>query len=337
MNSEASAGEQLFARFQFVHEEGARALQANQLVQAESCFAEALELSEYFASVEPRTDILGAYGSSLSNLAETLRRLGATPETEPLLIRAAEVFRSLVPRIPDQAEPALAQTLLALAKVYRGAQFYMDFGRPPLTDIDSMRAYRREKLAVGAWGGPMPTLVSEEWQANAEGPLVEAIQLLRRLARSNRSDFEPLLALALNLLGETFVNTRGGTGAEVPLREAEALYRGLVRDDPGAYQHMLTDTLSLLSQVTESGAGPSDRVSVLEELLPGLRSDAHITEREREIGVTMSKLGARDRLREALKELADLYKAAGESSKSDALWEGELGVLMTESLPIRWS
>jgi len=59
----------------------------------------------------------------------------------------------------------------------------MDFGRPPMTSLEEMRAYRREKLANGTWGGVMPSISSPEWAAKAEEPLLEVVPLLRRLAR----------------------------------------------------------------------------------------------------------------------------------------------------------
>jgi len=131
-----------------------------------------------------------------------------------------------------------------------------------------------------------------------------------------------------------YINADRLDEASAPLREAEALYRSLVQSD-SRHQEMLTDTLSLLSQSSAATDVPRDRISVLEELLPGLRAEGHISEVEREEGVTMSKAGARDRLCKVLKELAELYKQDGQPEKSKALWDGDLGILMTESLRVR--
>ena len=88
MTYEGMSGEELFARFREMNELGGRALQANNLAQAEGAYEEAARISGALARVEPRHDILLAYWHSLRNLAETLRRMGANPETEELLEEA---------------------------------------------------------------------------------------------------------------------------------------------------------------------------------------------------------------------------------------------------------
>ena len=334
MTYEGMSGEELFARFREMNELGGRALQANNLAQAEGAYEEAARISGALARVEPRHDILLAYWHSLRNLAETLRRMGANPETEELLEEAVGVARNLVIHNPNDAEAALAATLIALAKVYRGSEFYVAFGRPPFSDLDSMREYRLDQVANGTWGGPMASGASHEWRGRAEKPLLEVIPLLRRLARTQRAPFESQLALALNLLGEMYVNTGRAADAESPLREAEALYRGLVRDDLALYQPLLTDTLNLLVQATQGDPQLRDRISALEEVLPSLRLEGSLSDDEREHGVTMAKANARDRLRRSLEELASLYEEAGMQDAARALWRGELGVLMTESLKV---
>ena len=118
------SGEMLFARFHQVCEQGKRAMHENDLVLAERAWEEAASMGGYMASIQARPDILNVYAISLSNLAETLRRMGASCETEDLLTQAAEIFRVLLSHDPTEAEPALASTLISLAKVYRGTQFY---------------------------------------------------------------------------------------------------------------------------------------------------------------------------------------------------------------------
>lgn len=260
--------------------------------------------------------------------------MGANPETVPLLEEAAEVFRELVEVVPADAEPALTTTLIRLAKAYRGPELYIDFGRSPMHDLSEMRIYRRERMVAGTWGGLNLTGTSTEAHARAEAPLREVIPILRRLVRTNREEFEAALALSLNLLGETLIGASREAEAEAPLREAEALYRKLVIDEP-AFESLLIDTLSLLSRIP-SGSGTRDRVAILEELIPGLRAEAQITEGERENGMSIAKSGARDRLREALTELADLYQASEQDEKYREVWRRELGVLMTEVNRIRW-
>ena len=128
------SGEELFAQFREMNELGGRALQANNLARAEAAYEEAARISGALARVEPRQDILLAYWHSLRNLAETLRRMGANPETEELLEEAVGVARNLMIHSPNEAEAALAATLIALAKVYRGSEFYVAFGRPAFSD-----------------------------------------------------------------------------------------------------------------------------------------------------------------------------------------------------------
>lgn len=315
-------------------EQASGELQANRFAQAEEAWEEAVSMSRYMASVEPGTALL-AHGDCLYGLGITLLSMGADPEAEDPLLEAVEVYRKVALNNPGEAEPALAEALVSLAKVYRGARYYVDFGQPLMTDRHSMREYRRNKIASGTWGGARVQLVDPEWAGDAEGPLLEAIPLTRRLARAQREQFESMLALALNLLGETYVNTGRTAAAVSPLREAEALYRGLVRDDPSRFQPMLTDTLDLLGQATQENAAPRDRISVLEEILPELRLEGSITDWERENGVPMAKALARDRLRDTLKELVSLYADAGREKEARDLRDGELGILMTESLRIR--
>jgi hypothetical protein len=117
--------------------------------------------------------------------------MGANPETEELLEEAVGVARNLVIHNPNDAEAALAATLIALAKVYRGSEFYVAFGRPPFSDLDSMREYRLDQVANGTWGGPMASGASHEWRGRAEKPLLEdpsfAGLLERRGRRSSRN------------------------------------------------------------------------------------------------------------------------------------------------------
>ena len=326
--------EELVPRYQYLRQEGHNALQSGQLSLAERCFEEAVELARIFVleSREPKT--LKALTNALSGLIAALDRMGANPETVPLREEAAELFRELANLSPEEGEAALAIALIRLAKAYRGATSYMDFGRPPMSTVAEMREYRHERLAQGTWGGLMPTFISPEEQAKAETPLREAITVLRRLVRTRRAEFEGQLALSLNLLGETLLRAEQLEQAEPPLREAEAMYRKLIIDQPD-YLPMLTDTLSLLSQTQAVEAGPRDRVAILEELLPGVRAEAHITDDERENGVSQAKAAARDRWREVLEELADLYQEFGQDEKRAELWDGDLGILMSETLRIR--
>ena len=58
---------------------------------------------------------------------------------------------------------------------------------------------------------------------------------------------------------------------------------------------------------------------------------------ERANGVTVAKSNARDRLRNVLGELRDLYEDSRQVDKQTEISEGELGywTLMTESLRVR--
>lgn len=326
--------EELVPRYQYLRQEGDNALQSGQLSLAERCFEEAVELARIFVLESRSPKTIKALANSLSGLIAALARMGASPETIPLREESADLLRELANLSPEEGEATLAITLVRLAEAYRGATSYIDFGRPPMSTVAEMREYRHERLAQGTWGGPMPTFISPEAQAKAEIPLREAIPVLRRLVRTRRAEFEGQLALALNLLGETLLNAKQLEQAEPPLREAEAMYRKLIIDQPD-YLSMLTDTLSLLSQTQAAEAGPRDRVTILEELLPGLQAEAHITDDERENGVSLAKAAARDRWCEVLQELAELYQQSGQDEKSAELWEGDLGTLMSEVLKIR--
>lgn len=335
MDDAAVLWQELIQRFQQRHQEGTICLQSGQYGAAEEHFEGAVELARFFVQSRRDTDTLRALSSSLSGLAVVLDKLGANPETVPLLEEAAEVLRELALQIPSEAEPALVDTLIQLAKAYRGVTAYVDFGQPPTLDLGEMKLYRLERMASGHWRRMSLGFVAPRVQAKAEAPLREAIPLLRLLVRTNRTEFEGRLALSLNLLGETLIEATREAEAEAPLREAEALYRKLAIGKPN-FESMLSDTLSLLNRI-DSDARPRDRVSMLEELVPSLRAEAHITDDERENGMSIAKASARDRLRDALTELADLYRASGQEEEYRGIWDRELGTLMSEVNQIRWA
>lgn len=328
--------QQLEERFFALTERGSASLKAGRLAEAELCYEEATAISNMAAFQQPTVDTFTYHAIATFNLAAVLKRLGASPEAIPLLDVAAHYFREVIGAGSTEQEYNLVMVLIELAKAHQGGKGYIDLTRPPIFDIDEMRAYRRERMANGTWLGPMASLVAPDDREAAEAPLLEALAMLRRLVRTSRADYEGALALTLNLLGETYLDVGREAESEAPLREAEAMYRMLCLSDASRYQPLLTDTLSLLSRASVSGGGTLDRVSVLEELVPGLRVEAFITEDEREHGMTISKSNARDRLCEVLKELADLYRESGQSEKATSLWNGELGVLMTESRNVRW-
>ena len=324
--------------FEQAHRAGGQALQEGRLPQAESYFDEAVQATQELVGLRMNDlEVRRWVATSLANQAEVLRRMGANPETEEPLVQASTWFRSIAEATPDSAEAKipLAMTLLQLAKTYRGQEHYIDFTRSPMLTVDAMRAYRLEKLQAGAWGGSMAGSYSPEWRERGEDPLLEAIPLFGELSMLDAGQFAPLYALALNLLGDLYVNSERAREAVAPLQEAESVYQQLVARGDSRHLELLADTRSLLSQA-QAGAGmPADRVGALEELIPHLRAQAHVSAEEWRTGVTMSKANARDAYRQALEELADLYTAQGREAESRAIWDGDLGVMMVESLPIR--
>lgn len=320
-------------RFTYLRSQGARSLDRGEYSDAEVWFEDAMEIAQGWVGATSSPDALWAYGVSLMDLSRALHLMGAEPESEDLLREACTAFRIVARVDAEHAESALADALVSLAKVYRGSQTYVDFNRPPMLGVESMRQFRLEKLAAGTWSGPMAAFASPEWNARGEAPLQEAIPLLRRLVRADRTRFEPMLALSLNLLGELYLTLDRPTEAEAPLREAAAMLRGLADRDPG-FESLLADTLQQLSKVGNS-VGPTDRISELEELVPFLRREASLTSEEIEHGVSLAKSSARHRLMTALKELADLYREDGREDDYERVWNSELGTLMTEVLTIR--
>lgn len=327
----------MLRRFEEVLQLGIWSYQQNRLGDADAAFEEAVELSFTLASAEPRLDILWGHAVARFQLGLTLNKLNAHPEAIPQLEEAVRVGRhALSLGAPVELEAQLPMFLVQLAKAYRGATGYATSSHGPLLDVEEMRTYRIEQMENGTWPRGTLLLFSDEQKIRALEPLNEAIPILRRLVRTDRDQFEGQLALSLNLLGETYIEAERFAEAEPPLREAEAMYRQLVLRDPDFFRHLLTDTLQLLRRIPSANPSAADRMSALEELLPMLRAEAHTTEDERENGMTMAKAGARDRLRDALRELADLYKESGQPEKSASLWDGELGTLMTETNRIRW-
>lgn len=232
---------------------GQYALEKNRLAEAEEIFEQAIELASFAATEGPSVDTFYALATSLFNLATVLERLGANPETVPLLESSAHLYRQAVDAGLRDAEVPLALVLMQLAQAYRGLAVYIDFGRPPMTRLEEMREYRLELMARGEWRGPRAGLVVPDVQAKSEAPLTEVIPILRRLVRGDRDSFESILALALNLLGETYLDTGREREAEAPLRESEAMYRRLVLINPDKFESLLTDTLSLLGRLPPGG------------------------------------------------------------------------------------
>lgn len=251
--------EMSIARLQRLVQQSEDALAANQFLDAEDLLERAANLSAFMAGFYGDSESLLSYGICLENLSVVLTQMGAEPEAEDPLVQATNVFRSLKPRRPSESVPALARALIALAKVYRNGEGYLARTGSVIKGKGPMRDYRRKGFANGTWFGPRVSFVSDDWSAKAEAPLVEAIALLRQLmadqqlpnAGGDPARYEPSLAIALNLLGETYVNTDRAGEAESPLLEAEALYDLLVRQDPERFQHLLTDTRELLARAAQ--------------------------------------------------------------------------------------
>lgn len=324
--------------FERAHQAGGQALQEGRLSQAELHFDKAVLAAQELVGLRMNdAEARRLVAISLANQAEVLRRMGANPETEEPLLQASTWFRSIAQSSSDDSElkEALAMTLLQLAKTYRGLEEYFEPGRRPMHTVEAMRAYRRERLQAGTWSGSLPGLYSPEWRQRAEEPLLEVIPLFAELASIDPDKFAPLYALALNLLGELYVNEEREADAIAPLEEAESVYRQLVAAGLSAHLELLADTRALLSRALSATGRPSDRIGALEQLVPHLRAQAQISPEEWRTGVTLSKANARDAYRTALQELADLYEAAGHKERSTAIWDGDLGAMMVESLPIR--
>lgn len=335
MNEEALRRDtEMMRRFDEVFRLGVEALQRNRLGDASAYLEEAVAVSFIMASAEARPDLLWSHAVARAQLGLTLVKLGAAPEAIPHLEEAVALSRQLV-SWDARIEPQLPTMLIQLAKAYRGPNGYAPMGRGPIFDLDEMRTYRIEQMENGTWPRGMMTLISDEQKVKAVDPLNEAIPILRRLVRVDRDQHEGGLALCLNLLGETYIEWERFADAEAPLREAEAMYHKLVLRNSGFFQPLLADTLQLLRRIPATSSAPVDRISALEELLPMLRAEGHITEQEKAVGVTLAKNGARTRLREAVMELYDLYRDAGLKGKQEAL-EDEANTLLGESYKIRW-
>lgn len=324
--------------FERAHGAGGQALQEGRLSQAEIHLGKAVAAAQELVGLRMNDpEVRRLVAISLVNQAEVLRRMGANPETEEPLVQASTWLRSIAQSSPEDQElkEALAMTLLQLAKTYRGVEKYFDPSRRPMQSVEEMRAYRLERLQAGTWSGSVPGLYSTEWRQRGEQPLLEVIPLFGELAAIDPNQFAPLYALALNLLGDLYVNDEREADAIAPLEEAESVYRQLVAAGMTKHLELLADTRDLLSRAQSATGKPSDRIGALEQLVPHLRAQAQISPEEWQIGVTMAKANARDAYRQALQELADLYDTAGRQAESQAIWDGDLGTMMVESLPIR--
>lgn len=319
-------------RFNETLQLGQQAYQRNRLGDADAYFEEAVALGFQAANADPRPYTVWAYAVARAQLGLTLIDLGAHPEAIPHLEEAVNSGRQVV-SVDAAVEPQFPTFLIQLAKAYRGPDGYAPIGRHFIFDVEEMRTFRIEQMENGTWPRGMLTLVSDEQKAKAAGPLNEAIPILRRLVRVDRDQHEGALALALNLLGETYIEQERFAEAEAPLREAEAMYRLLVQRD-ASYQNMLTDTLRLLGRIPTATLTPIDRISALEELLPLLRVEGCISEQEKEVGVTLAKSSAHKRLLDAVRELYDLYRDSGMTEKRQGL-EDEFNTLLGESYKIR--
>lgn len=238
----------LAALWEHKFDEGMAAYHEGQFDHSEDSFRDALIISNRLVQQYPVVDAFLAYAQSCAWLGDTLVNLGANPEAEPMFRQSVDVLRELADVGPAYEE-LFAFNLLKLAKVYRGIEEYVDFNGPAMTDVQSMCLYRWKRMEAGTWRSPVVGFVSAEWQMKAEAPLLELISLLRRLVHSGGYTFESILALALNLLGETYIRGDRKSEAVAPLRESAEMYRSLVRKNPSRFQYLLDDTHQLLSQV----------------------------------------------------------------------------------------
>ncbi|WP_084076945.1 tetratricopeptide repeat protein [Demequina sp. NBRC 110057] len=334
MDEAMERGAAILRRFNELLRGAQGAFAQNRLADAEQLLEEAVELSAMMIQIQARPDTLWSHSVARFQLGLTLFKLSAAPEAIPHLEVAVDMGRQVVSTEPS-LEEQFPVMLLQLAKAYRGPVGYAPAGQVPLLDADEMRAHRVDRMRNGAWPIGTMTLMSEEQAAKALDPLNEAIPILRRLVRTDRDQFQSKLALCLNLLGETYLDASRFVEAEPPLREAEAMYRLLVMRDPGFFQPLLTDTLELLGRIPNANPGSLDRISTLEELLPRLREEGHISREEMESGVTLTKSAARDRLSDAVNELYRLYETEGMVEEQAAL-EDEVNMLLGETYNIRW-
>lgn len=305
--------------------------------QAELVCEEEVRLGRHLMSISPTPDYAYSLGISLWYQGRALLAMGASPEAEDPLQEAVDLLRKFGRFDVNSSDPDLIDALMMLAEVYSGAQFYVDFERAPLMTVSAMKDYRRARLANGTWAEALITGVSDGWREKAERPLQESIAWGRReVARSGHKEWEAKLASALYVLGASFITLDRHSEAAAYLLEAESMYVGLVRYDPDYYPQWLSLTRQRLQEVAATSDDQSERRHALEAMLPQLRREAYATEEELEHGVSPSKSAARDRLRDALKGLADLYKASGQDAKATELWDGDLGILFTEALKVSW-
>lgn len=276
--------------------------------------------------------------------------MGAKPECEPVLHIAIENLRT-ARRLSDESSVSalddhLVWALQKLGEIYvQGPELYVDSRAQlkPIASIEEMRDYRHQLMASGTWGGETLSFVSEDWWAKAEAPIFEAISLWGSLeAHYSEKEFKSRLGDLFRYLGFSYMKTGRDDEAVDALQEAEEMYLDIYDFDPARFQPLVMDTrislveLSGRTVMLEGDGGKQNRITALENSLPFLREDAYITEFDRANGITMAKSSARDRLTNALRELASEYKTIGMHDKAESLWNGELGELITESLPIRY-
>ena len=254
--------------------------------QAELVGEEEVRLGRHLLSLAPTPDHASSLGISLWYLGRSLLAMGASPEAEDPLQEAVGLLRRFGTFDINNSDPDLIDALMVLSLVYRGGQFYVDFGSAPLLTVSAMKDYRRARLANGTWAGTMITGVSDEWRQMIEQPLRESIALARELARSGHEEWEVKLADALYGLGEGLITLDRHSEAASCLLEAETLYVSLVPYNPGQYSQGLSLTRQRLQEVTAASDDPSDRLHALEAMLPRLRREAYATDEELEHGVS---------------------------------------------------
>jgi|GEM_PF-5101531 tetratricopeptide (TPR) repeat protein len=337
-SSDSNAIQVTARRFLQTLERRNAALRQQNWAVAESILEEEVRLGRQMLSLQPTERFASLLGVSLAQLGRTLLMMGANPEAEEPLEEAVDLLRRFGKFNAASSDLDLIDALVLLAEVYRGSQFYVPRGGfSPLTTVSEMRAYRRVCVANGSWSGTMMSFISEGWPARAEAPLREAVSLASRLARYGDNTWQEKLANALYVLGSTLVALDRTTEAAAPLREAEALFSSLAQHDSDYFLPWLSRVRHRLLEVRAASSEPSDRISALEAMLPQLRRDARMSDDERANGVTVAKSNARDRLRNVLGELRDLYEDSRQVDKQTEISEGELGywTLMTESLRVR--
>ncbi len=229
-----------------------------------------------------------------------------------------------------QREKELAQQQTELAESKAGTQkekediaadCYKFFDRFKLANQHDSAAHyiqlRAELDTTNAdWQFNAAHYFAEQNQHNMAIRLYErALDIYRRLAKSNPQAYEPNVAVTLNNLAILYKNTQQFTESEAMYKEALETYRRLAKSNPQAYEPYVAGTMSNLANLYSDTQRLTESEAMYKEALEIYRRLANSNPQAYEPYVALT-----------LNNLASLYRKTQQSTESETMYKEALEI-----------